>query len=255
VLRNPLASSYTLGVSSGASLGVALMILGGATFQFAGMFTLPLVGFVFGLATVLLALAVAARIDYEMSSTTIILLGMVLSLFVNAIIMVVMALSKETAQRLLFWQMGSFSAKDWSHVSILFPLIAVSLLLLMRYTREMDILTFGDNHALASGVDTRRKKILMLALCAFLTGTSVAFVGTVGFVDLIAPHVTRRLFGAPHRIVLPLSAVLGGAFMVIADLAARTVIAPLELPVGAVTALIGAPFFTFIYFKRRKTHV
>ncbi|MDR0838262.1 MAG: iron ABC transporter permease [Oscillospiraceae bacterium] len=255
VLRNPLASSYTLGVSSGASLGAGLVMLTGASFSFVGMFTLPLVGFVFGLGTVFLAMGMTARLDRNMENQTIILMGMVLSLFVNAILTLVTALSREHLQQLVFWQMGSFSSKYWIHVAVVAPLLVVCLILLMRYTREMDIMTFGEEQALSAGVELKNIKFLLIAICALMTGTAVAFVGTIGFVDLIAPHVVRRVFGVKHVVVLPVSALFGGAFMALADLVSRTVLAPQELPVGAVTALIGAPFFAYVYFKRRKKAV
>ncbi|MGI6200734.1 MAG: FecCD family ABC transporter permease [Christensenellales bacterium] len=251
VLKNPLASSYTLGVSSGASLGAAAVMVTGFTLPFAGMFTLPIAGFIAGLATVLAAIAFAMRLDRNLENQTIILVGMVFSLFVNAILTLINALAKEQLQQLVLWQMGSFSAKNWSHLAVLLPVVLVGALLLCRYTREMDIMTFGDEQARAMGVDTKPVKLKLIVLAALLTGTAVSFTGVIGFVDLIAPHVVRRFFGAAHRRVLPLSVLFGGAFMAGADLVARTALSPIELPVGAVTALVGAPFFAFIYFKRR----
>ncbi len=255
VLRNPLASSYTLGVSSGASLGAAIVILAGGTMTFLGMFTLPLVGFVFGLATVFLAMGFAAKLDRNMENHTIILVGMVLSLFVNAILTMITALSQEHLQQLIFWQMGSFSSMDWSQVAIVLGVLLVCMVVLMRYTQEMDIMTFGEEQALSAGVELKKVKFLLIATSALLTGTAVAFVGTIGFIDLIAPHVVRKVFGSSHRWLVPISAVFGGIFMVIADLLSRTVLAPQELPVGAVTALVGAPFFAYVYFKKKKKAV
>lgn len=255
VLRNPLASSYTLGVSSGASLGAAIVILAGGTMTFLGMFTLPLVGFVFGLATVFLAMGFAAKLDRNMENHTIILVGIVLSLFVNAILTMITALSQEHLQQLIFWQMGSFSSMDWSQVAIVLGVLLVCMVVLMRYTQEMDIMTFGEEQALSAGVELKKVKFLLIATSALLTGTAVAFVGTIGFIDLIAPHVVRKVFGSSHRWLVPISAVFGGIFMVIADLLSRTVLAPQELPVGAVTALVGAPFFAYVYFKKKKKAV
>ena len=125
-------------------------------------------------------------------------------------------------------------------------------LFLMGYGREMDLMTFGEDQALSAGVELKKTKFLLIAVSALLTGAAVAFAGVIGFVDLIAPHVVRRFFGSNHRIVIPMSALFGGGFMVIADLAARTVMSPQELPVGAVTALIGAPFFAYVYFRKRR---
>jgi iron complex transport system permease protein len=252
VLRNPLASSYTLGVSSGASLGACIVILYGVTIPFASMFTLPLMGFVFGLGTILLAISLASRLDGQMENNTIILVGMVFSLFVNAVTTLLSALSRERMQQLIFWQMGSFAAKGWQPVYILAPLVVAGTLFIVHYNRELDMMTFGEEQAKTMGVNLKRVKWILLISSAALTGSAIAFVGVIGFVDLVAPHIIRKLFGASHRYVIPMSALFGGAFMVVCDLAARTIVSPSELPVGAVTAIIGAPFFAYIYFGRRK---
>ena len=250
VLRNPLASSYTLGVSSGASLLAALVIVSG--FNILGRYTLPLSGFVGGLGTVFIAMSLALHFDRTLENQTVILVGMVLSLFVNALLTLVTALSADRLARLVYWQMGSFSGSTWENVGLQYAVLALCLLGLMRYTREMDLMTFGEEQALSAGVDLRRVKLMLIGIAALLTGTAVSLVGVIGFVDLIAPHVMRRFFGSNHRVVVPASALFGGLLMVLADLASRTVLAPQELPVGAVTALIGAPFFAYIYFRRKR---
>ncbi len=249
VLRNPLASSYTLGVSSGASLLAAVTMLTG--FSLLGAFTLPCMGFAGGLFTVFLAMGVTARLDSSMENQTIILCGMVLSLFVNAILTVLTALSGKYLDQLIFWQMGSFSAQTYVNCAIMGIILLAGTVVLASRGTEMDLMTFGEEQAQAAGVDLKKEKLLLIALSALLTGAAVSFAGVVGFVDLIAPHVTRRIFGARHRLIVPMSAFIGGGFMVVADLAARTLLSPRELPVGAVTALIGAPFFAWIYFHKR----
>lgn len=253
VLRNPLASSYTLGVSSGASLLAAFVIVTGFTLPLAGAYTLPLFGFLGGLGTVFLAMAMALRFDRNLENQTVILVGMVLSLFVNALLTLVTALSADRLSRLVFWQMGSFSGQTWQNAGLVLPILLIGLLVLARYSREMDLMTFGEEQALSAGVDLRRVKFILIAFSALLTGTAVSLAGVIGFVDLIAPHVVRRFFGSNHRVVVPMSALFGGGFMVVADLIARTVLSPQELPVGAVTALIGAPFFAYIYFRRGRS--
>ena len=250
VLKNPLASSYTLGVSSGASLGAFVVMITG--FSVLGSLTLPAAGLLCGMATVVLAVVLAARVDKGMKNNTIILTGMVFSLFVNAVLSLLSALYRESVERLYLWQMGSFSLKDMSYVAILFPILCVGLVLLMAQSRELDLLTFGEEQAMAMGVDTRRSKWLLLLTAAALTGSAVSLVGVIGFIDLIAPHLTRRLFGAKHGVTLPMSALIAGAFMALCDLVARTVVSPSEIPVGAVSALIGAPFFAYVYFRRGK---
>ncbi len=252
VLKNPLASSYTLGVSSGASLGAGLVIISGFSLPLLGKLTLPFVGLTGGMLTVYLAVSLTAKIDKNMGNNTIILVGMVFSLFINAMITLMNALYKESIQRLAFWQMGSFSLKVWSDFFILLPIVAGAGLILMRYAKELDIMTFGEEQALAIGVDIQRVKWVLLGLSSALTGSAIAFVGVIGFIDLIVPHIVRKLFGSSHSLLIPLSMLFGGGFMIICDLIARTIIPMSELPVGAITAIIGAPFFGYVYFSKRK---
>ena len=251
VLKNPLASPYGLGVSSGAGLGAAIVIVTGLTAGAWAVALLPAVSLAFGLGTVFLVMAVAGRIDRAVSNITIVLIGMVVSLFCNAILSLLATTSPEHAQRIQLWQWGSFSARSWSSVWVLLPVTALGLLFFLRYAREMDLMTFGEEQALAMGVELKRCKTVLICAVAVLTGTAVAFVGIIGFVDLIAPHVVRRFFGSAHRRVLPASALFGGAFMVLCDLAARTLVDGREIPIGSITALIGAPFFIYIYFAGR----
>ncbi|MCL2201806.1 MAG: iron ABC transporter permease, partial [Oscillospiraceae bacterium] len=160
-------------------------------------------------------------------------------------------LGREHLQRLIFWQMGSFSMRDWPPVIILAPIAVLGIIFIIHYHRELDMMTFGEEQAKTMGVNLKRVKWIMLVTAAALTGGSIAFVGVIGFVDLVSPHIVRRVFGVTHRHVVPLSAVFGGAFMVVCDIVARTVVSPSELPVGVVSALVGAPFFAYIYFGRR----
>lgn len=255
ILRNPLASSYTLGVSSGASLGAALVIFIGVTLPVLPMMTLPILGFAFGLATILIVMVISRKLDIRMENHTIILTGMVFSLFINAITTLMFALFRENMQRMIFWQMGSFSMRDWHTIYILAPIALVGIFIISRFKWELDVMTFGEEQAQTIGVNIKRVKLSLLIIAAALTGSTIAFVGVIGFVDLVAPHIVRKIFGSSHRYTIPISAIVGGTFMIIADIAARTVTAPIELPVGAVTAIIGAPFFAYVYFSKRKEQV
>jgi iron complex transport system permease protein len=250
VLKNQLASPYILGISSGASLGAALVMIGGISF--AGMFTLPLAGFVFGLGAVFMVIALAAKLDRQLSNNTIILFGMVFSLFINALLTTLLALFREETRNLIIWQLGSFALRGWTYVRIMLPFLVIGLLGILRYTREMDILSFGEEEAQVLGVEALKIRKLLFLFAALLTGSAVALSGAIGFVDLIAPHIARRIIGSNHRHLIPLSFLIGGSLMCVADLAARLIISPSELPVGAVTAIIGAPFFAWVYFHRQK---
>lgn len=250
VLKNPLASTYTLGVSSGSAFFVGLYIFLGLSTGVLGIFTLPLIGLLGGVITVVIAITFSAKIDKTMNNNTIILVGMVFSLFINAMLTVMSALSHNTLEQMILWQMGSFSLKDVSFVYVILPFYLLGIIVLMFFSKEMDNLSFGEEHAYSVGIDVKKIKWLLLFICASLAGVSVALVGVVGFVDLITPHIVRKMFGSKNSIAIPASALLGGIILVISDVIARTIVTPKELPIGAVTAIIGAPFFMYIYFKK-----
>ena len=252
LLQNPLASSYTLGVSSGASLGAALVLILEISIPVLSGFMLPFAGFVFGLATVVIALMFTSAIDRSVSNTTVVLIGMVLSLFVNGMMNLLSTLNADHSKQLILWMMGSFSARGWKHCAILFPVCVAGFVCLMLMSRKMDIMSFGDLQAQAMGVDAKKTKIVAILVCSLLTGVSVAFTGVIGFIDLAAPHVVRKIFGPSHKLVIPMSFIYGGAFMALCDLISRTLLSPREIPVGAVTALIGAPFFAYVFFASRR---
>ena len=250
VLRNPLASPFTLGVSSGASLGAGLVIA--LELYFLGRFTLPAAGLVFGVAAMFIMVIFASKIDRSLQGSTIVLTGMVLSLFVNGIVTLMANARGDKYQQIMRWQTGSFSGKKWDYAAMLAVVFILCFGFMLIRSREMDLLTFGDEQAGSVGLNTKATKTSLMIMTAVLSGTSVAFTGVIGFVDLISPHIARKLFGAKHKLLLPMAAVIGGIFMVLCDLIARTVLSPNELPVGVVTALLGAPFFGWVFFSRRK---
>ncbi len=252
LLQNPLASSYTLGVSSGASLGAAIVIILNISIPVLAEFMLPFAGFVFGLITVIAALLLASAIDRSVSNTTVVLIGMILSLFVNGMMNLLSTLNSDHSKQLVLWMMGSFSARGWKHCAILFPVCIAGLICLFLMSRKMDIMSFGDLQAQAMGVDAKKTRITAILICSLLTGVSVAFTGVIGFVDLAAPHIVRKIFGPSHKLVIPMSFIYGGAFMALCDLISRTLLSPREIPVGAVTALLGAPFFAYVFFASRR---
>ena len=252
ILKNPLASSYTMGVSSGAALGAALVILTGLTLPLIPAFTLPFAGTLAGLLTVYASVKLASLVDRNFENSTIILTGIVFSLFINGIITIIIALNRDGMARLIFWQMGSFASQNIKNFNILLPVCAVATLILIGLSNEMDLLTFGEEQAKTMGLNTKKIKWLLLFLASALTGTVISFVGIIGFIDLISPHIVRKLVGARHKIVIPVSFCIGGTAMVLCDMTARTILSPQELPVGAITALAGAPFFCYVYFKGRR---
>lgn len=252
VLKNPLASSFTLGISSGASLGAGTVILFGFTGAMQGFVTVPVAGFAMSVLTVFILLRFSRAIDPSLQNNTIILAGMILSLFLNAVLTLFSALSADGLKNLLSWQMGSFALKGYAPVVILAPIATLGSLAVFFYRRELDILTFGTDEAASLGVPVRKTKNILIILASILTGCTVAFTGVIGFIDLAIPHMVRRIWGPAHRTLIPFSLLFGGTFMVLADLFCRTVFPPSELPVGAVTAILGAPIFAHIYLSSRR---
>lgn len=250
LLRNPLASPYTLGVSAGAALGAGVIIITGFTLAALGSFLLPITGTLCGLLSILAAIVFASRVDAGLSTNTIVLAGMVFSLFINAMLTMLTVLNRESLERIAMWQLGTLSGKSYEQVFGFLPFLVVGLFGFLLFSRELDLFTFGEEQAMAAGVNTKRLKWVLLTLCGILTGSAVSFSGIIGFVDMIVPHIVRRIFGNSHRLLLPMTMIFGGMFMVLADLIARTVMAPSELPVGVICALTGAPFFIWVYFKR-----
>lgn len=252
ILQNPLASSYTMGVSAGASLGAALMILLNAAAGMVSQFMLPLGGFLGSIITIFIVIFFSFKLDKNVNNHTVILIGMIISLFTNAILSLLASIFSQHRDKLLLWQLGSFVGKRWVHVYITGAFSILGFIILMFFSKKLDIISFGEEQAMSLGVDAVKTKILLIIIISLMTGVAVCFTGIIGFVDLAAPHLVRKIFGAKHKRVLPMAYLSGGILMVISDLLARTIASPRELSVGCITAFIGAPFFIWIYFGGRK---
>ncbi|MBY0095826.1 iron ABC transporter permease [Mesobacillus maritimus] len=251
LLRNPLADPYTLGVSSGASVGAVITLFFGVSLPFAGLFTLPLLSIIFAFLTIIIVLIFARRIDRGMKVETIILTGIIFSSFLGALISLMIALTGDELRQIIGWLLGSVSMRGWDYIQIILPFFLVGSLLLLINGRELNAMSFGEEKAQHIGVNVQRRKMLVLIAGSILSGAAVAVSGTIGFVGLVIPHLTRLLWGPDHRHLLPLSLLTGSGFLILADLLARTIIAPTELPIGVITSIIGAPVFAIILMNRR----
>jgi iron complex transport system permease protein len=252
LLRNPLADPYTLGISSGASIGAVITLFFGISLPFAGAFTLPVLSISFAFATVLFVLFFARRVDRLLRVETIILTGIILSSFLGAFISLMIALSGEELRQIIGWLLGSVSMRGWEYIKIIFPFFILGFIMLLANTRELNAMSFGEERAQHLGVNVEKRKLMILLSGSLLTGSAVAVSGTIGFVGLVIPHLVRTIWGPDHRHLLPLSVLIGSGFLILADLVSRTVIAPAELPIGVITALIGAPVFALILMRNRK---
>ena len=251
LFRNPLAEPYTLGVASGAALGAVLALLvGGAE---AGS-VFPTVG----LASLLGALAVSALIvalaasRFGVDSSTVLLAGIAISLSCSALILFVQFLADFTQTfRMVRWMMGGLGVVGFGEVIWVAPLTVFGVVVLFGYRRELDLLLAGDELASSRGLQLNRFRCIALGATSVVIGGIVAVTGPIGFVGLIVPHMLRRWVGQEHLYLIPACALGGGAFLAICDLAARTAMAPAELPVGIITALLGGPFFVWLLLRRR----
>ena len=252
LLKNPLADGSTLGVSSGAALGAVLAIALGITFPglpFAGTMVMAVI---FAFLSLLLILALAYRLDYSLSTNTIILIGVIYSMFVSSAMSVVVTFASDKLKSITFWTMGSLQGSSFQNAAVLAGTLAVCGTVLGLHARELNAFAVGEDNARNIGVNVRRTKLVVLVASSVLIGVCVSVGGTIGFVGLVTPHMVRMLSGPNHKRLLPASMLAGAGFLLLADLAARTVLRPLELPLGVVTSLVGAVVFIFIFYRTRR---
>ncbi|HET7581082.1 MAG TPA: iron ABC transporter permease [Bacillales bacterium] len=252
LLKNPLADPYTLGVSSGASVGAVLVLFFGLSLPLIGQFTLPFISVIFSFVTIVLVLMFARTVHRGLSVETIILTGIIFSSFLGSLISLMIALTGEQLREIIGWLLGSVGMRGWEYSLMILPFFIIGAVLLLANCSELNALSFGEERAQHLGVNVQARKMSVLVAASILTGASVAVSGTIGFVGLVIPHLVRLVAGPDHRHLLPLSMITGAGFLILADLVARTIIAPVELPIGVITALIGAPVFGFLLFRQRR---
>ncbi|CAN7417683.1 MULTISPECIES: iron ABC transporter permease [Ensifer] len=258
LFRNPLADPGLVGVSSGASLGaVLLIVLGSAVFGplFAlfGFYALPVAAFIGGLVTTLLLYRIATR-GGQTSIATLLLAGIALGALTGAFTGVLIFIADDKQLRdVTFWGLGSLAGASWTKIAAAAPIILLSLAVTPFLARGLNAITLGEAAAFHMGIPVQRMKNIAIVSVAAATGASVAVSGGIGFVGIVVPHLLRLVIGPDHRYLVPASALLGGTLLILADMIARTIASPAELPIGIVTAFIGAPFFLWILLRGRTT--
>ncbi len=248
LLRNPIADPYLLGTSGGAALAATIALLLPVTSQAFGFTLVPVAAFFGALVSVLLVYQIA-RVGSRAPITTLLLAGFAASSLMAAAMSFLMLTNQNALQRVVLWTMGGISASGWDALKVITPLILAGLVGGFALTTDLNAFLLGEEQAAALGIPVERHKFIVMATGALLTGAAVAISGLVGFVGLIVPHIVRLVVGPDNRLLLPASALGGGIFLVLADLIARLILSPSEVPLGVVTAFIGAPFF--IYLLRR----
>ena len=252
LLRNPLADGSTLGVSSGASLGAVLAIVLGMQFPglpFAGTMVMAML-FAFGSLALILTLAYA--LDRSLATGTIILIGVVFSMFVSSLMNLLITFAGEKIKSITFWTLGSLSGSTYVNALTLFLALTVCGGVLLALGGALNAFALGEEQAQHLGVSVRRVKLTVMAAVSVLLGVCVSIGGTIGFVGLVIPHMVRLVLGPDHRRLLPASLLAGAVFLLLADLVGRTLLSPIELPIGVVTSLVGAVAFLVIFYRSRK---
>lgn len=249
VFHNPLADPYLLGVAAGAGLGATLAIAY-LPHAFAGRELLPVAAFVGGAVAVVIAYAIGRAAGRERDSATLVLAGVTVASFFTAVQTFVQQQNTDTLQEVTSWILGSLPNTGWSDVAVLAPYVLVATGVIVAHRRVVDVLGLGDLEAASLGVDVRRVRLTLVVAATIGTAAAVAVSGLIAFVGIIVPHAIRLLTRTSYRGLLPLSFVVGAGFLVLADVIARTALAPAEVPIGVVTALFGAPFFALVLRTR-----
>jgi iron complex transport system permease protein len=251
LFRNPLADPYIIGVASGAGLGAVLAMAAQWPTTYLGMAVIPIAAFVGALITVAVVYFLA-RVGRTTPITTLILAGVAVSAFTSSLTSLLMLLSTEQLHRAISWLLGGFSLGGWDPVLAALPYMAFGLGVLFVLGRPLNVLQFGDEQALQLGLHVEKYKLVVVAVSSLVAATAVSFTGIIGFIGLIVPHLARLLWGPDYRRLIPLATITGGSVLLVSDIIARTILAPRELPVGIVTAVIGAPFFLWLLRRAKQ---
>jgi iron complex transport system permease protein len=250
LFRNPMASPYILGLSSGGAFGAAIAIVLGFSLV-SGQFAIPIMAFLFTFLTMFIVYGIS-RTKFGVPVTTLLLAGIAVGAFFSALVSLVKYFSGDKLADIVFWMMGGLWNSNWSLFWMALPFVLVGSLVLLVLAREMNLLMMGEGQAVNLGVNVRQVRLIILIASSLVTAAAVSVSGVIGFVGLIIPHTLRIILGPDNKILLPASVVGGAVFMIITDTIARTIISPQELPVGIITALLGAPFFLYLLRARKR---
>ncbi len=249
LFRNPLADPYLLGIAQGAGLGATIGFLVPFTLQWMGFGIVPLFAFVGALSAVAIVYGLA-RVGRTLPPTTLILAGVALGAFLSSVTSYLFTLFGKKLHGIIFWLLGGLSLSEWNEVWMVIPYVTIGIVIIWLYARPLNVMQLDEDQAQQLGINVERVKIILLVTATLITAAAVSFTGLIGFVGIIVPHAVRLIWGPDHRFLIPLAALTGGIFLILADALAHTLLAPTEIPVGVVTAFCGAPFF--LYLLRQK---
>lgn len=250
IIRNPMVDPYVIGISAGAGTGVMTALFFGIEFTILNLNSVPAFAFLGAVLTVFIVYQLA-KVGNKLPVLTFLLAGVAMSFILNSLMSFLMVLRTENLQQLVYWLMGSLAGASWLDIKMILPYFLSALFVIIFYLKDLNILLLGEESASHLGLNVERTKIILLGAASLITAAVVSVSGSIGFIGLVIPHIVRLIIGPDHRKLLPLTAIFGGGFLLIADTFARTILAPMELPVGIITALAGGPYF--IYLLRNKS--
>jgi len=254
MFRNPMADPYVLGISSGAVLGAAIAFVIGTQASLFNFGLVPLFAFAGAIIATTVVYLIAQKKGH-LSTNILILSGIAIGFLCSSLISLIIIASREQAQRIIFWTLGSMTGSSWNTVLVMLPFILIGSLVLLLNAGNLNILSTGDETAVSLGINASSLKKLLLVVASLVTAVSVCFCGTIGFVGLIIPHAVRFITGPDHRRLMPISALAGALFLLLCDTAARTLFAPQEIPIGVITSLLGVPFFISLLVRSKRRAV
>lgn len=252
LLRNPLADGSTMGVSSGAALGAVIAMATGFTLPGSSYGGIMVTAMAFAFGALILILSIAYSLDHSLSTNSIILIGVIFTMFISSIISLIITFASDHTRSLSFWTLGSFSGVNYDQAKLLLIALVICGGILIRFASELNAFAIGEDNARHVGVNVKRVKLIVLITVSVLIGVCVSISGTISFVGLIMPHIARMLVGPNHKRLLPASLFSGAIFLLLADLTARIILSPIELSIGVVTSLVGAAAFVVIFYRTRK---
>jgi iron complex transport system permease protein len=251
LFKNPMADPYVLGISSGAALGAALAIVLKIPSPAASLSIITISAFAFAVVTTILVYYIA-QVRGKVTTINLLLAGCAISFLISSIISIIMVFNQEEVNKIVFWMMGSFNASSWNNICIVAPIVLIGTIVIYFFYRDFNLMLTGEDNAKSLGTNTEMLKKLIILISSMIIAVSVAFSGIIGFVGFLVPHMVRIVFGPNNKALIPFSALGGAVFLLFADTISRTIAVPAELPVGAVTALIGAPYFIYLLIKMKK---
>lgn len=251
IFKNPMADPYVLGISSGSALGASISIVMGFSSMALGIAGTTLFAFIGAIFTTVLVYFIA-KTGTKLPTNTLLLAGVSVSFLFSSINSLIMIFNRDRVEQIVFWTMGSLASATWKQVISLFLFVIIGFILIIIYSRDLNLMLMGDETACSLGIEVNFVKKFLLIVSSIIIASCVSVSGVIGFVGLIVPHITRMIVGPNHKVLIPFSTLGGAIFMIICDTLSRILAPPAEIPVGAITALFGAPYFIYLLIKNKK---